>query len=275
MFPSQIGLLGGGRRVIVIAANQTNYNLRTAMGNPPGPLDILVKIASGVVISSNNASTPAFDEGSGWASGTKIYIQNLGSIRGMGGAGGNGGSIEGAIGVPSTDVAPTNGGAGGTALKLGAPTRIENASGEVFGGGGGGGGGRYEYTEIVELGMVALGGSGGGGGRGGSTSNAGSAGTGNETTAYVAQEGNGNAGGTGSSSGAGSGGAGISYSPYFSGAGGNGGDWGTAGSAGGTAYATSGAATSGGAAGKAVDLNSQTITWISGNDSTHVKGAVS
>lgn len=50
--------------------------------------------------------------------------------------------------------------------------------------------------------------------------------------------------------------------------GGTGGAWGTAGSDG-----VSGGV--GGAAGKAIALNSKTVTWISGNDSTHVKGSVS
>lgn len=52
----------------------------------------------------------------------------------------------------------------------------------------------------------------------------------------------------------------------YGGVSGSGGAWGTAGNA------STGA---GGAAGKAIALNGKTVTWVSGNDSTHIKGAVS
>lgn len=87
MIPSALGRLGGVRTVN-ITSNQTNYNLRTALGSPAGVMRIIVNIASGVTISSSVSTTPAFDEGSGWTAGTLITINNAGNIYGGGGLGG-------------------------------------------------------------------------------------------------------------------------------------------------------------------------------------------
>jgi len=292
MIPSALGRLGGVRTVN-ITSNQTNYNLRTALGNPAGAMRIVVRIASGVTISSSSAVTPAFDEGSGWAPGTTVFIMNDGVIRGTGGAGGNGGNSLW-NGVPVT-TAGQNGAAGGTALKLTVPTIIANALGSIFGGGGGGGGSAGSWMSFRggagDFDVYSSGG-GGGGGRGAATSSGGAVGTeahrGSELGAAGA------VGSSGNSSGSGTGGAGgyISFNaPDFypsvldGGNGGTGGDWGTAGSSASAATQSSASpdlvpltqssAGSGGAAGKAVDLNGQSLTWISGNDSTHVKGPVS
>jgi len=289
MIPSALGRLGGVRTVN-ITSNQTNYNLRTALGSPAGAMRIVVKIASGVTISSSNAGTPAFDEGAGWASGTTISIVNEGSIYGAGGMGGAGGATTYLYNPPNTKSVSnaSSGSTGGSALKLTAPTTITNASGEIFGGGGGGGGGGSMYMEVAdaESYQLAVGGGGGGGGRGPNLAGAGSGGV--ATSDIPAIQDNGSVGVAGSSSAGGAGGLGGDGLPVGidlqGGVGGTGGGgWGTAGSAGGLADDPSGLATNsargavgaGGAGGKAVDLNGQTLTWISGNDPSRVKGAVS
>lgn len=155
------------------------------------------------------------------------------------------GTIQGIGGNGGSGSASTAGGAGGGALGLNWPITIENGSGFIYGGGGGGGvgsGGTYDANR-----------SGGGGGRSANTNSAGgdaygSGAVGTAGTASAAGRG-GNAGGA---------------------VGGNGGNVGVAGAAG-----TGGFATAGGAAGKAIKTNGYAITWISGNNSTHVKGAVS
>lgn len=294
MLGSKIGLFVNGRnRSVIIPTNQTNYNLFTALGSPATPVNVTVTINSGVVISSNNTATPAFNGGA-LPSGSIVRIINNGSIRGMGGAGGAGTSFTSNIATITGKTLGGVGGAGGSALRLGAPTTIVNGAGEIFGGGGGGGGGAGGITEVEEVGMTVIGGSGGGGGRSGSTSSSGAGGAAVETSTYQVFEGTGNAGVVGSSSSAGTGGAGrASGNGGVGGPGGAGGDWGAAGSSGGAvsgnelgfgffdvqAYnppnpgATSFGA--GGAAGKAVDLNGFSVTWVSGNDGARVKGAVS
>lgn len=274
MLASKIGLMGGGGKRVIISSNQSKYNLRTAMGSPSGPQRIEVIINSGVEITSDDATVPAFDEGSGWASGTVITIVNNGKIYGMGGAGGNSATINNA----STVVAGTNGQAGGVAMALRAITFINNGAGEIFGGGGGGGAGQGTYL-VDSFNYTATGG-GGGGGRGGATSAAGSAGTSNLPNTPPDQIRVGTGGATGSQSSFGTGGSGGTYDGGDrAGNGSSGGDWGASGSNGGTAVNTSGfavaAATSGGAGGNAVALNGNSITWLAGNTGARVKGAVS
>ncbi len=287
MIPSALGRLGGVRTVN-ITSNQTNYNLRTALGSPAGAMRIVVNIGSGVTISSSNNATPAFDEGSGWTIGTLITINNAGVIWGAGGGGGDGGaaacSNSGGYPVSATKTAGANGNAGGPALKLTVPTWINNATGNIFGGGGGGGGGGgawgYIYWEDGQQ-TVTFGGGGGGGGRG--PNNSGSGTGGNATNNVIAYDGaNGTAGSSSSAGTYGAGGIVPEYGSWQAPRGGAGGDWGTAGSSGANvgligdwAEGSIAANGSGGAAGKAVDLNGQTLTWISGNDPSRVKGAVS
>lgn len=277
-----------------ITTNQTDYNLFTAAGSPGTARTVTVNISSGVVIGASSPSTPAFNEGSGWAAGTTILINNSGSILGAGGAGGAGTSFTSNVATISGKTKGVAGGTGGTALRLVVPTSIANAAGEIFGGGGGGGGGAGGITEVEEAGMTVIGGSGGGGGRSSTTSGGGAAGVAVESSTYQVFEGNGNAGNSGSSSSAGATSSGrASGNGGVGGSGGAGGDWGAAGSAGGTvsgnelsfgffdveAYSPPNpGATSfglGGAGGKAIDLGGQSLTWISGNTSDRVKGAVS
>ncbi len=285
MIPSALGRLGGVRTVN-ITSDQTNYNLRTALGSPSGAMRIVVNIASGVSIKSSNRSTPAFDEGSGWAAGTIITVRNSGSILGAGGGGGDGGSAGWVLSGDKTNNTNTSGGtgsAGGAALRLTVPTFVDNASGQIFGGGGGGGGGGGSiawYLSDSDY-VLAHPANGGGGGRGYNAAGGGGRGVVNNYTDFTPPTMN--VGYAGSGSSAGAGGTQVIDGTVTVPAGGNGGDWGTAGSNGATTtrtgpewhIVTASANGSGGAGGKAVDLNGQTLTWISGNDPSRVKGAVS
>ena len=159
----------------------------------------------------------------------------------------NNGSIKGVGGAAGA--ANFAGSAGGDELTLGdTDITITNGSGEIHGGGGGGGGGRtgvrYRLTNENDCGAVSCGTGGSGGGGAGSPT------------------GSGTQGGVGGPGGA----VGVA---------------GTAGSTGGCAASACGPAqwynpaTPGGAAGKAIELNGQSVTWISGSGSPNVAGAVS
>jgi hypothetical protein len=288
MLASKIGLLGGSR-TLVITSNQTNFNLHTALGSPSTPVRATVVINSGVVVSSDNASTPAFDQGS-LPAGSSVTLINNGSVYGMGGAGGAGGDAFASPFFPYNLTAGNgaDGLSGGNALRLSAPTVIVNSAGEIFGGGGGGGGSAGVSLIIVDDGTYAqaLSGGGGGGGRSAATSGGGAAGV-PSTDFFIPSLviDSGDAGASGGSSGEGTGGAGGSSEPeysYSAPAAGNGGDWGEAGASGSAPSTPTeadpyilGTSGSGGAAGKAVDLNGQSITWVSGNTVDRVKGAVS
>ena len=267
-----------------ITTDQTNYNLFTAAGSPGTAKTVVVNISSGVYIRASSTGNNAFDEGNGWATGTTITINNSGNIIGMGGAGGAGGNQL----YTDLPVAGNNGSAGGTALRLTAPTSIANASGAIFGGGGGGGGGSGCYArgdDGESSVLVTSGGGGGGGGRGANTASAGSGGT--ATNIDPAQKASGAAGTAGSFSGTGVKGEGGNLAFYWyynrtlSGAdGGNGGEFGAAGnnatdpsltSYSGVDFSYKTLAT-GGAAGRSVNTNGQSLTWLSGNVPSRVKG---
>lgn len=283
MLGSKIGTLaGGGNRVVVISSNQSKYNLRTALGNPSLPMSVIVTINSGVEITSDDATVPAFDEGSGWASGTTITIFNNGKIYGMGGAGGSHVQIVIAAGSSVSAPSATNGQAGGVALALRVPTAIDNSAGEIFGGGGGGGMGQSIGEAVPTLYRYASGGT-GGGGKGAATSSPGAVPTISDPSSWLASPNpyvTGAQGNSGDFSGAGTGGAGIAIwgQPEISGDGGDGGDWGAAGQDGGPRSSLTDRQvplTTGGAGGNAVALNGNSITWLGGNDPSRVKGAVS
>ncbi|WP_139247361.1 hypothetical protein [Hyphomicrobium sp. NDB2Meth4] len=129
--------------------------------------------------------------------------------------------------------------AGGPAISLANNVTIDNSAGLIYGGGDGGSGGwTFDFMSNSYYG------GGGGGGQSYHTS----------------------LGGGSPQGGAGNGGNGT-----FSGPGGGG----IGGATGWTAYNNNGASGgSWGNSGKAVAVNGKTITWLGGNDSTHVKGAV-
>ncbi|WP_168224847.1 hypothetical protein [Rhodoferax aquaticus] len=131
-----------------ISADATNYNVKSAAlaagWNGTKKLTANITINSGVVVSANTTSIPAFDTGTGFPGGSTITLTNNGYIIGMGGAGGS------FIGGPGS------GGAGGPALKAQYAMTVSNTG--TIGGGGGGGEGCIN---------------GGGGGRSGRTNSAG------------------------------------------------------------------------------------------------------
>jgi len=282
---------------VTIASDTTNYNLLTVLQAAPfnwnnvNPARVTVTINSAVQVSSTSTGTPAFTTGS-FVANSLLYIINTGSIKGKGGAAGNGG---GAI-YDVSQGSGTAGSAGGTALSiassLSGKVTITNGSGEIFGGGGGGGGGggrTYTSGSGKDTQQNAVGGGGGGGrnyytgsgkdtyensaggsggGGGAGTGASGSGGSGQSANPYNF---NGNAGAAGTTSAGGAGGAAADAGN--SNAGGAGGGFGAVGTAGGSTGGTGGA---GGAAGNAIALNGGSApTFISGNDGTHVKGAVS
>jgi hypothetical protein len=234
-------LLGGGVvYTLVLSSNQNNVNVRTALSNPTTPGDVYVIVNSGVVIGTSGSGI-ALDFGSGWPAGFTFTLINNGSVEGFGGN--------------------ANSGNGGDALALRGNTTIDNTNGYLFGGGGGGQQG-LPYADFHQTDA----GGGGGGGRGNTGGNGGAK-TGTGT--------GGSNGSNGSTSGPGAGGAAGSGPFGHGGDGGAGGDWGASGQ-----YASANSngqipGVSPGAAGKAIDLNSFTVTWRGGNNSAQVKGAVS
>ncbi len=256
---------------VTIAANQADYNLRSAITAATGydlaglsvPVYAYVTINAGVYCQSSSTGSYGFYTGTGWPSSSYIQLTNNGGyITGKGGAGGAGGlnSYGGSAGAGA-----------GSAILLGYSMTIYNSGGYIYGGGGGGGGGGSASVYGYQVG-------GGGGGGGASspsyTSAGGAAGSASTFGGY-----NPAAGGAGGSS-AGAGGAGGAVvwvfgetsGTAYSGAGGAGGAYGDAGAAGAAStYAAGGA----GAAGNAVSLGGYTVTWGSGYNGTQVKGAVS
>ena len=231
-----------------ISADVTNfvlYSQAIAAGwDGVVPLDAVVTVASGIVLSANSTSAYGFDTGSGFPVGTSLKLIMPGYVCGMGGVGGNG-----AIG------SPTAGGGGGPALRAQHAITIDATGGVIAGGGGGGGGsdGRFSGTPS-------------GGGGGGRTGRIGSP-AGTSYIGYAAVDGTFSSGGQGGGGTATpGGGTGGTTSPGGDGSGGEsrawgggGGGWGSAGGNGGRA--TGGFGASGGTGGAAVVGNSY-ITWI-------------
>ena len=117
-----------------ISADVTNwvlYSQAIAAGwDGITPLDAIVTVSSGIVLSANSTSLYGFDTGIGFTAGTTLGLIMPGYVCGMGGVGGNG-----AIG------SPTAGGGGGPALRAQHAITIDATGGVIAGGGGGGGGG--------------------------------------------------------------------------------------------------------------------------------------
>ena len=258
-------MMRGGKRLIQLTvtagAPVGNYNIFTQAGSPADAVDVLLTINSGAYCFASLTTAAALLTGSGWAANSTITVVNNGKIYGCGGNGGAGGN--GTAGGPNNGTA---GSAGGPAINLSWPITIDNTNGYIYGGGGGGGGGADH-----QLSVYAAGGGGGGGGDGGPGSGYGAGGAPGLYGVDGSYGGNGDAvAGSGGVGGAG----GNDSSIAIGGTGGNGGQWGGVGAAGGSTSTNTGGAA--GAAGKAVALNGQpTPTWLGGNNSTQVKGAVS
>jgi len=233
---------------LTLSADTTNYDIRVAAGSPTQRTTVVLTINSGVYVYATTTSEYGVDTGTGWASGSTIYIINNGNIAGRGGAGGNG----------AGNSAATAGGAGGPALHVQLPTTIDN-NGTIAGGGGGGGGGAGRLYSDGKGYTIASSGGGGGGGRvngvGGSNPN---------VSGHTIDHNNGTSGTTATLTTTGSGGGGSSGNTVNAGAGGAAGAWGSAGSAGssGSGPGSSGTPGGGGAAG-AYLVGQANVTWIS------------
>ena len=221
---------------LTISSSTQSYNIFSNRGGTysAGISDVTLTVQA--IVGSTGAS--AIDTGNQWTSGDTVKIINNSQIVGRGGAGGAGGGQNAQGGAGS---------AGQPAIVLGINTTIQNNGG---GGGGGGGGNGAQVTQPVKGGQLIQQFAGGGGG-GGQGQQGGAAGSGT------------GAGQAGSISGAGGGGTGQSPA----GNGGAGGGFGQAGQGGGNSGA------SGGAAGKAINLAGNQVTFEDG--SGNVQGAVS
>jgi len=226
-------------QTITISSNQTNYVANTAKvtGYQAGLMDVTFVIESGIIVSSNTTSGPAFDVDTSWASGDSITVVNNGVVVGRGGNGGAGGG-SGQLGGPGPG---SPGGAGGTAIRVQRAASVNNV-GTLAGGGGGGNGGSGNGFVDAESGGTFGGGGGGGGRSSFSTNSLGGAGGAPSSGAP------GQSGGNGTYNSAGSGGAGFPSEVYPTQNGVSGGDWGVGGSG-------------RGAGGAAVSGNSN-ITWV-------------
>ena len=163
-----------------ISADVTNwvlYSQAIAAGwDGVTPLDAIVTVSSGIVLSANSTSLYGFDTGTGFPAGTTLKLIMPGYVCGMGGAGG---------------AVYTSGSNGGPALRAQYAISIDAAGGVIGGGGGGGGsgesggggGGRSGRTNAAGAdggasGTFSSGGSGGGGGGAGGTTGPGGYGSG-------------------------------------------------------------------------------------------------
>lgn len=257
----------GRRRVsIVISADRSNYTLNTLAvpGYGRGSTDVELVINSNVSIYSTSYLNPALTI-SAFNSGDTITIINNGTIQGTGGAGGSASAFR--------LVPGSRGGNGGPAIDIRFSITIQNNGTIAGGGGGGGGGGHGNWSDGINF-AGGAGGAGGGkiigsGAVGLSNSVNSSTTTGsNGTAGYIqpAYPGNSGAGIGGGPSVAGTNGGNHTTGGAGSGGGGGGGGLGADGGAGGTGSSVSGppytAGGLGGTAGKAVNLNGYTVTWL-------------
>lgn len=226
----------GGMINLVISADTYNYNIynQAVSAGWTNGMSVVLTINSGVSVGSTSTGQPGLVTGS-FPVGTNVSIINNGYVVGMGGVGGY-------------DL--SNGASGGTAFVAQATVSITN-SGVIGGGGGGGGGGETCYSPSVGQ-ECGGGGAGYDPGRGGYNPALGGHYCG-ESWGGVSTL---TSGGIGEDQGNGA-------------TGGNGGDLGMPGQNG-SGDCGGGL---GGPAGVAVVGNSY-ITWVSGNDSTHIKGAI-
>lgn len=268
------GQIGGtSTSNIAISGSQLNVRPFLLAGSPGGIVTLNVFIPTGSRVMSLMPGEAALDL-SGFASGSTINLVNNGIIMGAGGRGGKGGAGA-ANGSADYAWGGELGEAGGNAINgpgTGVTFNITNAAGRILGGGGGGGGGGGSVNNGANLFNGGGGGGGAGGGRGGRGGQL--VFQENTTGTQAAAGGNGT---LASSGGVGSGGAGTQTGSASGGAGGAGGDWGDPGAAGGspTTFGIDASGGVAGAAGKAVELNGGTHSFVSGGSSPNVKGAVS
>lgn len=237
---------------------RTSVSIYTLMGSPTETGDYVFENQVEI-----DANTPSYALRTGvFPAGSTLTIINNGYIRGSGGAG-------------SSAVA-TAGGAGGDAIYIDMPCRIDNTNGYILAGGGGGGSAQRVASANTAHFVIAGGGGGAGspsGAAGINTNNAYPGGTSENIPPQLGTLTSGGAGGTVS----------ATLPSYYTdvaygGAGGANGASGTVGST--TTYGsyasykntpTIGVA---GAAGRAIISNGNSLTQVAGFDSTRVKGAI-
>lgn len=259
--------LAFGYQELIITSNTTHYDVFSALGSPAYPVYVEVTIDTDIVVSSTSTSTPAFDTGA-MPAGSRITIINNGYIIGMGGKGGDGADHVWTVQGGCAGTVAEDGFVGGDALNLQLDTIIDNTNGYVFGGGGGAGGGNHGSFAYSTTSAGGGGGGGAGGGAGGARGIASGAvsnsdGCDGEAGTAGTSGAGGRTGGTDNESGGGC--------PRYA-TDNTGGGYGEAGDDA-FAFLCPADASVGGAAGKAVDLNANSITWLAGNNSTQVKGA--
>ena len=159
----QMLLASSGTRLavsIVIAVDTQDYILNTAKvtGYVAGLTDVTLTIASGYYVGSTTTGSAALTVDTSWnvLDTVKVTVESGAIVYGRGGVGGLGGAY------PSTN--GSDGGAGGTAIRVQRATTITN-NGTIGGGGGGGGGGgagNYNTGKVI----VYYNGDGGGGAQG-------------------------------------------------------------------------------------------------------------
>lgn len=287
-----------------ISANTSYFNVKAqaiaAGWDQVAPLAATITVNAEIYVWSDSTGTPAFDTGSGLPAGSTLTLINNGKIIGKGGQGGgvntagSPGGVAMNITIPATInstsgyIAGGGGGGGGSANGSGGGGAGGGAGG-VFGsaaggiGGSlgvkGGNGGFEDYSGWQDehgcgCSWWTYTGAGGGGGR--ILPGSGGSGGSNAAGGFGGGAGGGGGGyyddyGSLISTVGGVGGAGPSVGGLRTGTagygGGGGGGWGASGGASGNGKA-------GGAGGKAINTNSNSVTWSGGSQPSNIYGAV-
>lgn len=239
-----------------INTSKENYDLSTEYA-PVSAGTYVVYIDYGVVFGATSTANKVFTTGT-QASGVKFKIINRGRWLGAGGDAGDGG-FSNTNGVP---VAGTDGSDGGDVFEMTVDVDIDNSAGQIFAGGGGGAG-RETWYYIAGSYTYVSPGSGGGGGQGFKPTAGGDRGSG------IDEQGQGQYGNYGSPGGIG--GPGLIAA--------RGGYWGEPGENAPIEYSgpivsTGGYGQYGGAAGRAIITNGNTLNILSGSSSLHIKGTI-
>lgn len=272
----------GSTITVTQIGNVQDLKLWDVAGRPTGVVTFNYTLPASAIAQALSTKSYALDF-RGFNSGSIINFACPGRSLARGGDGGDGGEISVSGGGDNDDLyfgsftLGQRGQPGGTAIigpGAGVAFNVDVSEGLIAGGGGGGGGGATANRGP----HVSSGGGGGGGAGGGKAGRGGRAagGTGGSDLGTGGTQANdGVDGGTGADGTFGTGGTGTGLIP--GGTGGAGGDFGVDGTAG-AAVATGAydvGVGAGGPAGKAIDLNGGTITWVGAHGPTHVKGAVS
>lgn len=281
------GFIGGRAQIVVnitSAAQAVNLWTHPDVASITVPCDVIINLSAklyGNAGAGGNEATngvagswalriPASPSGFATGSTFRLNILTGGQIEGGGGGGGGGGALVPPTGFGSS---PGLGGDGGDGI-FSDFALVISSTGFIFGGAGGGGGGGA--ASDGPLGAVSNS-RGGGGGGGAQSTDATGGGLGGSDFSGGVGTGFGGDNGTGGSSTAGDGGTGHIGFLYGSGSGGKGGDYGQAGNSGspGATQLVNAAVQNGSAGGQpglAIRTNGKGVTWLSGNNSTQVKG---